>query len=77
MPAPGEGSSQKEKEVARPWSMRDLYWVKAWVPDEPCIAREILEGVQRGEAKALEKVKALEKEIHGLKADLKAVEMKN
>ncbi|RRT81684.1 hypothetical protein B296_00005094 [Ensete ventricosum] len=133
MPAPGEGSSQKEKGVARPRSIRDLCW--AWVPDEPCIAREIhhhfamglidqvrdfgrvidnisrlneelwanvqklkeefmsvvivavearaneaimkLEGVQRGEAKALEKVKALEKEIHGLKADLKAAEMKN
>ncbi|RZS03152.1 hypothetical protein BHM03_00033303 [Ensete ventricosum] len=38
----GEGSSRKkEKWVARPRSMGDLCRVKAWVPNEPDMAREI------------------------------------
>ncbi|RRT54460.1 hypothetical protein B296_00042633 [Ensete ventricosum] len=136
----GEGSSRKkDKGVARPRSIRDLCRVKAWVPDEPYMAREIVEllelvgdsplkvrwasltprhkvwadgadaqvfcrgvsashsprrytphlssrdnevtakmdEVQRGEAEALEKVKALEKELQGLKGDLEAAKVKN
>ncbi|RWW85550.1 hypothetical protein BHE74_00005752 [Ensete ventricosum] len=47
-PAPkvlrGEGSNRKkEKGVACSWSMRDLCRVKARVPDEPYMAREIVE----------------------------------
>ncbi|RZS16230.1 hypothetical protein BHM03_00048191 [Ensete ventricosum] len=37
------GDSLKDKGVARPRSIRDLCRVKAWVPDEPYMAREIVE----------------------------------
>ncbi|RZR94270.1 hypothetical protein BHM03_00022938 [Ensete ventricosum] len=36
-----ESSRKKENGVPRPWSIRDLCQVKAQVPDEPYMAREI------------------------------------
>ncbi|RWW00372.1 hypothetical protein BHE74_00037607 [Ensete ventricosum] len=47
-PIPGvprrEGSShKKEKGVNRPWSMRELCRVKAYAPDEPYMAREMVD----------------------------------